>query len=264
MSTSLPLEGRRVFIPRGQKQSGSFSKLVREYGGVPLEIPLIEFRPVGEEQLKNVVQSLSTYDWMIFTSKVTVDIFFSYIDKALPLPKIAVIGSKTEEAILEKGYPVDFLPKEYVAEGFIREFIPIVPKGSKVLIPKGNLARDYISTRLRSIGVEVDEIIVYETFFPEESKLKLRNLLESGIIDILAFTSPSTIENFMSIVNKYELHHSLEGALIVCIGPVARKKAESFGLKVQVMPEKYTVYEMVKSLILYIENTSKYMEADKL
>lgn len=256
MGTSQPLRGRKVFIPRGQKQSGLFSKLVEENGGLPLEIPLIEFRPINEDQLRAVVKNLATYDWIFFTSKVTVEIFFSYLEEQTTMPKIAVIGSKTEEVIVEKGYKVDFRPNEFVAEGFIREFLPIVKKGAKVLIPKGNLARGYIANCLKANEVEVDEIIVYETYFPEDSKQKLKQLLEEGPLDILAFTSPSTIENFMLIVNQYGLHRSIENVLVATIGPVARKKAESFGLKVQVMPEIYTVPEMVNSLILFLENTS--------
>ncbi|MFB6467960.1 uroporphyrinogen-III synthase [Cytobacillus sp. Hz8] len=264
MTTSKPFEGRKVFIPRGQKQSGAFSKLVKKYGGEPTEIPLIEFQPVNDKGLRDAIQNLASYDWVIFTSKVTVEIFFSLVDETVSVPKIAVIGGKTEETIRKLGYHVDFLPHEYVAEGFIREFLPIVSKKAKILLPKGNLARDYIPNQLRTSERMVEELVVYETVFPEESKRMLRNLLEHGTMDILAFTSPSTIENFMSIVNQYQLHKSLKGVIIVCIGPVAKKKAEAFGLTVNVVPDVYTVEEMVNSLIAYLSHTSKNMEEEKI
>ena len=63
-----------------------------------------------------------------------------------------------------------------------REFLPFVREGMKVLIPKGNLARDYIGEALKGAGAIVDEVIVYETYFPEESKSNLvEAIMQKGI-----------------------------------------------------------------------------------
>lgn len=248
------LQNKTVMIPRGKAHAKSFSDLVKRNGGIPVEIPLIAFQPVAaSKKLHNTITNLHNYDWIIFTSNVTVETFYSFIQKSRALlPKIAVIGEKTKEILEDMGEKVAFVPKEFVAEGFIDEFLPHVKQGERILIPKGNLARDYISNALNEKGAIVDEIIIYETFLPEESRGKLVKMLTEESLDILTFTSPSTIDHFMKIVEEYHLRDRLKHCIISCIGPVSKRKAEHWGLKVHAMPEKYTVEEMLNSVAKYI------------
>jgi len=248
------LQNKTVMIPRGKAHAKSFSELVASNGGIPVEIPLIAFQPVAaSEKLLKTLAKLHTYDWIIFTSNVTVETFYSFLKKGQALlTKIAVIGEKTKEVLVDMGETVDFVPEEFVAEGFVDEFLPHVNQGDKILIPKGNLARDYISAALKEKGAIVDEIIIYETFMPDESRGKLVKMLSEKSLDILTFTSPSTIDHFMKIVEENQLRDKLEHCIVACIGPVSKRKAEQRGLKVHAMPEKYTVEEMLKSVANFI------------
>jgi uroporphyrinogen-III synthase len=260
MISTSSLQGKKILIPRGKNSSKSFSDIVKRYGGIPVEIPLLDFRPVeNNEELQPILDGLGQYDWLILTSKVAVDSFFSFFhDKKLELPKIAVIGNKTAQSLVKIGIQVEFVPKTFVAERFVEEFLPLVHMGDKILIPKGNLARDYIADSLREKGASVDEIIIYETFFPEDSKEKLRKSIQEHELDIIPFTSPSTAEHFMSIVNEYSLHDHLLGCIVACIGPVARERAEKLGLKVDVTPDVYTVQDMVLAIISYLNQVEKH------
>lgn len=252
-----PLKGMKVLIPRGKRQAKSFSELVKGYGGVPVEIPLIAFRPVETSNaLIDVSSRLHSFDWLIFTSNVAVETFLSFVDisNQKALPKIAVIGERTESFVNSKGLHAEFIPKEYVAEGFVQEFLPFVEQGMKILIPKGNLARDYICSALSEKGAIVEEVIVYETFFPDESRKLLKEKLAAGELDILTFTSPSTIDHLMSVVKENNLHSSIEHCIIGCIGPISKEKARRYGLTVHAAPQVYTVHNMLKSIIAYIEN----------
>ncbi|MGG1397776.1 uroporphyrinogen-III synthase [Bacillus salipaludis] len=249
-----PLLEKKVLVPRGENQAKSFSQLVETYGGIPIEIPLIAFRPIESNQrLQACLKALDTYDWIIFTSNVTVETFFSFLPGQQSLPKIAVIGKKTADGLAAKGLTVEFVPSAFVAETFVEEFLPIVRPGLRVLIPKGNLARDYIAASFRNAGAIVDEIVIYETFMPEENQMKLANMLTEKQLDVLLFTSPSTVDNFMGVVNDFQLRGKLTGCIIGCIGPITKQKLLSYGLPVHVSPEEYTVKEMIKSTIAYIE-----------
>ncbi|WP_223591121.1 uroporphyrinogen-III synthase [Neobacillus bataviensis] len=255
MLNSLPLLDKRVLVPRGKDQAKSFSQLVESYGGIPIEIPLIAFRPIASnERLQDCLKALDTYDWIIFTSNVTVETFFTFLDDSVEaLPRVAVIGKKTEEVLKEKGVQAEFVPSVYVAEEFVEEFLPILQSGSKVLIPKGNLAREYIAAALTEAGAQVEEVIIYETYLPEESRLKVRGMLADGEIDILSFTSPSTVDHFMEVVKDYDLHEQLSSCVISCIGPVTEKKLLEYGLAVHASPKVYTVKDMINSTIDFLE-----------
>ncbi|ETI67779.1 uroporphyrinogen-III synthase [Neobacillus vireti] len=255
MIKSLPLLDKKVLVPRGKDQAGSFSKLVERAGGIPIEIPLIAFRPLEKnERLLEAMKVLDTYDWIIFTSNVTVETFFSFYEEAgVDFPKIAVIGKRTAEVLQERGLRAEFVPSAYVAEVFAEEFLPYIHSGSRVLLPKGNLAREYIASTLSSVGALVDEVVIYETFMPEESRVKLAGMLTDNQLDILTFTSPSTVDHLMKVVKEYQLEEELQKCVIGCIGPVTEKKLHGYGLTVHASPEEYTVAEMIKSLIAYLE-----------
>lgn len=254
---ALPLSGRTVLVPRGKAQAKSFSDLIEGYGGIPVEIPLIAFKPVkATNELQMILNRLHTYDWLILTSNVAVETFFSFInlEEGKTFPKIAVIGKRTESCIHKLGLNVDFTPQEYVAEGFVKEFLPYIKPGMKVLIPKGNLARDYIYSSLTAVGAIVDEIVIYQTYFPEESKQLLIEKLTNKSIDILTFTSPSTIDHLMEVVKENKLEPLLNDCIIGCIGPITVERAKHYDLRVHSSPEVYTVHHMLKSIIAYIQS----------
>ncbi|MFJ5715554.1 uroporphyrinogen-III synthase [Neobacillus sp. NPDC093127] len=257
MLKSLPLLDKKVLVPRGEGQAGSFSKLVERFGGIPIEIPLIAFRPLEKnERLQELLKVLDTYDWIIFTSNITVETFFSFYEETgLDFPKIAVIGKRTAEVLQERGLHAEFVPSAYVAEVFVEEFLPFVGSGTRVFLPKGNLAREYIASSLSGVGAVVDEVVIYETYMPEESRVKLAGMLADKQLDILTFTSPSTVDHLMEVVKEYRLDEQLRNCVIGCIGPVTEQKLHAYGLTVHASPEEYTVAEMIKSLIAYLEDT---------
>ncbi|WP_080844571.1 uroporphyrinogen-III synthase [Cytobacillus gottheilii] len=255
MSAASSLLGKRVLIPRGRQHAKPVAALVRDLGGVPVEIPLISFKPtLTHDSAAELNEILHTYDWLIFTSNVTVETFLAHVNtKKGSFPKIAVIGEKTKEVLEAKGMKVDFVPSQYVAEGFIEEFLPRIQKGEQILIPKGNLARDAIATALLKKEVKVKEIIVYETTMPEESKAILKDQLLAHQLDIVLFTSPSTVDHFMDVVLENDLVEQSKRCLIACIGPVSKARAETHGLHVHAIPDRYTVKDMLNEIIQYLK-----------
>jgi uroporphyrinogen-III synthase len=256
MSGDYSLNGMKVLVPRGKKHAKPFSDLVKKYGGIPVEIPLISFRPVPPTTMTmELGNKLHTYDWIIFTSNVTVETFFAFdiLPTVLANIKIAVIGEKTEEALMRKGITVDFKPKTYVAEAFVEEFAPHISEGVNVLIPKGNLAREFISTSLEEKGAKVDELVIYETFFPDSSRDALVKALTEKQLDIISFTSPSTVDHFMAVVKEMNLLSTIDHCLIMCIGPVTLQRANALGLRVDAMPNIYTIDHMLQSVMKKIE-----------
>ncbi|MGG7619714.1 uroporphyrinogen-III synthase [Bacillus coreaensis] len=255
MSDDYSLNGMKVLVPRGKKHAKPFSDLVKKYGGIPVEIPLISFRPVASDNLAIFLRKkLHKYDWIIFTSNVTVETFFSFDINPTVLEhiQIAAIGEKTEEALVRKGVTVAFKPKEYVAEAFVEEFSPRINARTNVLIPKGNLARELISTTLEKKGAHVDELVIYETFFPDSSRDALVKALTEKKIDIISFTSPSTVDHFMAVVKEMNILSTIDHCLFMCIGPITFQRANALGLRVDAMPDTYTIDHMLQSMMKII------------
>lgn len=252
------LQGKKVLITRERKQAEKLGNLILGHGGLPIMVPLISFEKPNEPQKKDFfdkIEKMNDYDWLVFTSKNGVDFFFKLLlefgEQSVKLPKVAVIGSKTNKALIDHGEEASFIPPSYVAESFLPSFLEVVQKGERVLILKGDLARDYIYRGLLEARIKAEEAIVYRNQMPENSSEKLAEVLKNENIEIILFTSPSTVDNFMMTVKQYQLEDFIQKKVIVTIGPVTKARAEQAGLSVTISPEQFTIDHMIKDLAVF-------------
>ncbi|MBM7584856.1 uroporphyrinogen-III synthase [Bacillus pakistanensis] len=253
---TLPLEGKEILITRGEQEAEGMSELVKQYGGIPHIVPLLAFRFYEDHKQTDYINQLPEYEWIIFTSKNTVRFFVSLLkEKEVTFStmkcKIGAVGDKTGELLRSFGYTPDFIPDSFTAEDFAEQFLNEGKRPKKVLIPKGNLARNILASSLREYGISCDEWILYENYFPQKNQEKLKQLLLINELDAVTFTSSSAIHHFIKTVEKNNLKRIIEHPIYACIGPVAKETAESYGLKVEIVPERYTMEDLVEALAQY-------------
>ncbi|WP_433743467.1 uroporphyrinogen-III synthase [Falsibacillus pallidus] len=254
-----PLKGWDILITRNAEQGKGLSEMVLELGGKPVHIPMIEFCPSeGTQEL--YLKKISDYDWIIFTSATTVRFFFKALEKNhVPIPatmKWAAVGDKTKKILQNHGIEPDFVPKKFSAEDFVEEFRAVV-KGGNILFPHGNLARNIIPEGLRDEGFIIDDWTIYETFFPEASRGKLKDWLRNCNKAVATFTSPSTVRNFMKIIHSEGLGDTLSNLTAACIGPVTAKELKRFGVNPRICPPVYTTEAMVNEMLEYIQKNEE-------
>ncbi|WP_409301990.1 uroporphyrinogen-III synthase [Peribacillus sp. SCS-155] len=253
MREQTSLQGYNILVTRGREQAASLISKIEDSGGIAYSIPLIDFIDIENNEITDkLLADVDQYDWVIFTSQNGVKFFFQHYQGS-KLPKIAVIGSKTCKALKVLGYMPDFMPTEFVAETFVKEFLPILQPGAKVLLAKGNLARNVISTAINKSGSTCDEVIVYRTVIPTDSERRLADLLKDHVLDAITFTSSSTVQHFMDIVLRHGLEQEAKKCVFACIGPIVKQTAEKYGLNVAACPAVYTVEEMAISLGKYFQ-----------
>ncbi|QOR65716.1 uroporphyrinogen-III synthase [Cytobacillus suaedae] len=262
MSETKPLHGKKILVTRGREQASDFSEKIRKAGGVPIEIPLLSFTYPNraETELFEEIKKASSFDWLVFTSKNGVDFFFNLFEK-LPLqeqklPRIAVVGSKTAEALATRGYRADIVPNEFVAEGLVDILKSYVQSNSRIMLARGNLSRKLLVHELESIGVEVNDLIVYNTVANENMKEKL--VSELPHIDVVTFTSSSTVTYFLKLIgNTADKLEGIDKMVVACIGPIAKQTAIESGLRVQICPSRYTTDNLLEEIIHYYNQPTK-------
>ena len=248
------LLGKKILVPRSKKQARVLSEQIIDLGGIPVEVPLIAFR---EKQLPDeVIASLKNkaYDWLVFTSRNGVDAFFKEMHRLelTIVAQIAVIGEKTTAAIAEYGYQADFMPTYFVAEQFATEFAAVLEKKQRVLIIKGNRSREFLAEQLKKICLQVDEAILYETYFPLESEELLVDEIKKNDIEVLLFTSSSTAHHFMQIIKKHQLIDRVERCIVISIGPITTETLHSYGMHVTITAKPYTTDSILEHLVQYL------------
>src|SRR4029453_18088169 len=147
----------------------------------------------------------------------------------------------------QRGIVADLVPREYVAEAVVEALREASLKsGDRILVPRAEAARPEFLEGLRSLGCEVDEVTLYRAAVPETAPAEALSLLRDGAIDIVMFTSSSTVRNLAAMLNGHI--ETLRGPLVACIGPITAKTAEELGLRVDIVATEYTVEGLVKAL----------------
>jgi uroporphyrinogen III methyltransferase/synthase len=256
-----PLYGKRILITRAHNQAKELSDLIREYGGNAIEVPTIKVIPPEDwKGLDFALCRIKDYDYLIFTSVNGVKYFFLRFKKMggknldLKGLKIIAIGPKTAETIISQGFKVNLIPQEYIAEGIINDLSKEEIYGKKFLLPRSKIARNILPEKIKEYGGSIDVIEAYQTVVPFESSEKILALLKDRGIDIIVFTSSSTVRNFIKILEPYGKITLLEDIILTCIGPITASTAKEYGLKIKIIPNEYTIKALVKSLVQYYQN----------
>jgi uroporphyrinogen III methyltransferase / synthase len=252
-----PLFGKRILVTRARSQSSELTGLITNLGGEAIEFPVIRIvEPERGELLNAALHQLAEYDWVIFTSVNGVKHFFDRIQKSqldirqMSKARLAAIGPKTAAALSDKGLLVKVLPEEYKAEALVEHLRPFVQAGEKILLPRADIARKVLAEELRDMGCDVTEVDAYDTQIDATNAEEIVQMLERGQIDVLTFTSSSTVRNFIQAIGSIttEMEPLLQNTQIACIGPITAKTAESLGLRVDVMAKEYTIDGLIEAI----------------
>jgi uroporphyrinogen-III synthase len=245
------LTNKRILITRPSVQAEEFASALIAAGAHPIFFPVIEIAPLNDfSGLDSALLKLDIYDWLILTSVHGVNVFFKRLDtlgiKHIPeCLRVAAVGPKTSSCLSQHGVTARFVPTEYIAEAILPGLGEDI-SGKRFLLPQSDLARTALANEIRSAGGVVDEIVAYRTV-PSQPDISGMNALRVGV-DIITFTSPSAVHNFVAIVRNNALDPiNLPGTpLLACIGPVTKKAAEEMGFCDLVVANEHTTAGLIE------------------
>ncbi|MFP6665326.1 MAG: uroporphyrinogen-III C-methyltransferase [Deltaproteobacteria bacterium] len=256
-----PLFGRRIVVTRPRHQAPRLAELLREQGAEVLVCPAIEIEAMDTAPLRAALEQLSSYDFLVLTSANGVDRFFAVLDecgldmRALAGLRIAAIGPQTARRLASRHVNADIIPTEYRAEGLLAALAGESLKGSRVLLPRAAGARPILPDTLRNQGALVDEVLTYRSIQPADAPARWQEILADGIPDCVTFTSSSTVEHFLAVVDAAPAGRAaLEAAKIACIGPITAATATAAGLQVAIEPDSYTVAALAQAITQALRN----------
>ena len=260
-----PLFGKRILVTRPKLQAPVFSDLITAAGGEAVECPTIEIVPPEDwGPLDRALERLSTYNWLIFTSVNGIAPFMTRLRasqrdvRALAGLTVCCIGPRTAEALSAYGLRADVIPEQFQAEGILEALDGRPVRGMNVLIPRALVAREILPEQLRTRGATVDVVPVYRTIRPAVATDRLREQLHTRAIDIISFTSSSTVRNFVELFASSEEMLRLVGeCTVACIGPITAATAREVGLTVHVMASQNTIPALADAIVESVANSAK-------
>jgi uroporphyrinogen III methyltransferase/synthase len=258
-----PLFGRRILVTRAREQASALSEQLLALGAEPLEFPTIRIEPLADpEPLDRAVERLGQADWVILTSANGVRAVFERLTvlgrdaRVFASTRVAAIGPATAASLLEHGIRPDFVPSAFTSEAIARELAPLVEPGQQVVLLRADIAPRILADQLARSGAEVENVAAYRTMPDLAGRDQILRRLERRQIDVVTFTSSSTVRNLVEGLGPARTN-LLDDPLLACIGPVTSATARELGLRVDLEASVHTVDGLVQALVERLGQTEE-------
>jgi uroporphyrinogen-III synthase len=266
------LRGKVVAITRPRRHAQESAELVSRRGGIPYLAPTLEIKPAKSlEPIMKLVELMvsGSLDYLIFVSRNAVLGFFEALSRlgcrneavrALGRTEVVAIGARTRKELEDHGVEAVLTPRDYSSEGIVRLLRRSGLRGKNAVVLRAGNQSGYLRRELGRLFAGILEVPVYESALPSDRSgvLRLIEDLLNGRIDVITFTSPATARNLFGVAGERSLSRELgaclrEKVVVAAIGPVTKEALEELGVRVHVVPKKYTVEAMVAALEGYLK-----------
>ena len=223
----MSLRGKLVVITRSSKGSRQWEQLLRKHGAKVYNLPTIAMSPLPlAPKLIAVLQSISTYDWLVFTSANGLYYLQSFLNQlgpdSMPLawPEIAVIADQTAAAVRAAGLKASFRPSVPTSQALGEELEPV--EGKRVLLLRTTLASHDLAEQLQKRGAMVTDQAIYQTSYVTDEATEFSGLLKTRSIDFLTFASSSAVMGLQERLSRTDLE-IVRSLPVVAIGDSVAK-----------------------------------------
>lgn len=248
-----PLFGKRVLVTRSRSQASKLTKILSELGAEAVELPVIESRELEDTtKLDIAVAKLRKFHWVLFTSVNGVDAFWKRVRAAgrdarwFARVRIGAIGPATAERLRDLGLHPDFVSDDFTSDSMLKGLEVMDMAGCRVLLPRSDIAPGDLIEGLRKLGAKPIEVAAYRTAKPDRDDSQGIKMLLGDDIDIVTFTSSSTVANLLEALDGDV--ETINRTNVACIGPSTASAAEKAGIRVDIIAREHTIPGLVAAI----------------
>ena len=251
-----PLKNKTIVLTRTVEQSKESAAIFSELGADVIVFPTLEIVPPNNwNYFDEVILSSQKIDFIVFTSTHAVTMFVkrcNELNKQIDFENLNVVavGNKTKSVCEEYEIKVNIVPRKFSGEGVLEELSKYELKNKLIFIPRSAIGREDLPKGLEDLGAKIITVPVYNISLPSEESIR-KNIdeLNSGKPDVFIFTSPSTFENFLLIMNINNPVSFFKNYDVAAIGPTTKSAIEKSKIKVSIMPDEFTIQGLANKMI---------------
>ncbi len=244
------LSGTNIIVTRPKASGGTLSLKLKELGANVIDYPCVEINQISPNSLlKSVLEKISDYNWLVFTSKNGVSIFFDYMKnqkkdaRLLSDIKIAAVGKQTAQTLSDYGIIADYVPDVYAGTNLAEGLCKLTGENEKILITRARDGNNEILDILKKNGRQYEDVPIYVTNYTNLQSQKIKSIINENPDLYVTFTSASTVEGFVKTGQESELNNIIG----ICIGSQTAKLAEKYGINHYVAKEA-TIDSMIETI----------------
>jgi uroporphyrinogen-III synthase len=211
-------------------------------GGKTIALPTIEIVPKDPKVILEFINELKEkkHDYCAFMSQSAVNVLFdlanamnktAQIISLLNYRTIIAVGPKTRENLVNRGIDVHLVPEKYSAKGMVELLSKIdLISERRIIIPRSSASNDFLATALRKMGMNVDELFFYNVRTSNTNAIwkDFMLLLEKKRVDVIIFTSSSTVQSSFEIMERISTSDVLSLIrgikAVIAIGPFTQEE----------------------------------------
>jgi uroporphyrinogen III methyltransferase/synthase len=258
----MSLRDKTILVTRQREQATDLLAGIEARGGRALLLPMISIQdPISWSGADNALRQLRAYDAIVFASTNGVAQFFRRAGElqieTSGLSEIALyaVGTKTQDALQQKGFHVAGMPEEYSAQGLVRYFRTMNVRGKRFLLPRGDRGRSELSDGLMELGATVELVEVYRNVPDIDATASgVWHSLNSGGIDVVIFASPTAAVHFHELLTGSMHLQFPTRTKVAVIGPTTGSALRELGMPVDIVASVSTSEGLLDAIELYFEN----------
>ena len=249
------LSGLRIALTRESTSNAPLRALLEAEGATVHDCPLIRILPPRDAApLQRCLEDIGAYDWVVLTSANAA----RAVAGALRGVRVAVIGvaqrpgkfcfkfrliyrlSVLNDYFVVWGYSdfegllglaagarVELVAERATGKGMLEALVAAGINGARILWPRSELAPLTLMQGLQAHGATVDAPVAYRNEPDAEGAAMLKQLIQAGEVDAIAFASASAVHNAVAAVGE-----RLAGLRLYSIGPTTTSAMREAGLSV--------------------------------
>jgi uroporphyrinogen-III synthase len=258
----MPRSGRPVVVvTRPDAPDEAFAGVLASRGVAVEWVQTVAVVPPDEpEPLDAALAQLAAFDWVAFTSAHAVDAAVghprwrdAWQGGAGRTPRLAVVGPSTGARVAAWGYQPDLEAAEASGAGLAAALVAAhggALPGVRILWPCSQIARPGFPDAVRAAGAALTPVVAYRTVpVPPAHVAALRDDLAAGVIDAVAFFSPSAAASLADALGTSGSLAALRGrTLVASLGPGTTAALHALGAPPDLEAHPHTAAALAASL----------------
>lgn len=237
-----PLQSRRILLPGSEQLRQKGIDLVYDYGGIPVPLPLIKAVPLPAAI--ETVKQINSFDCVILSSPTAAHILIQVLREAeidlRRLPKIMVAGQGTAAVFNAAGLNPDFMPSGNFGSAAILELASKLPKATRILRLRSDLAGTGLAESLRAMQLNVEDCPIYTNHLLKPA--------QKPAFDAVFFASASAVKAYC----EWQEPQTLSGKLVVAIGSPTQAALLRYNVTHAIMPAIATTQAAIQTIAAYM------------
>ena len=246
-----PLFGVRIVVARSRYGPSAVADRLRDLGAAVIDVPQPGIGRLDLSGLREEINRISGYEWIVFSSPDAVAIFWEQLalagrdTRALANAKVACVDPATAASLLDRGITVDVVQGKFDPTALLDALSEHadIPGASLLYVAEDATAESF-GRDLEQAGAVVTPLALYREIPVEKALERFRRTMGDRHSEIVVAVSPGAAEDYIRAAGEHAIGSVPAAAYDAATAAVLRDA----GVEVVIEPFKPSADALVEAI----------------